>query len=157
MKKLILLLLFPFFIFSQNQININGDKNETRKIMDLLDNYMKAYEYEDFEKISNYFDYPTTFKAPIGNSVLKDKYELIEFYKVARSPVVVGDDYWYSLYKETNSIWINENLCIIDAFYNRYGKKYNLVHEGRALYMFKKTEKGWKIFDVTIVPNSSNN
>ena len=41
----------------------------------------------------------------------------------------------------------------MDAFYNRYGKKYNLVHKGRALYMFRKTENGWKIFDVTIVPN----
>ena len=41
----------------------------------------------------------------------------------------------------------------MDAFYNRYGKKYNLVHEGRALYMFRKTEKCFKIYDVTIDPN----
>ena len=28
------------------------------------------------------------------------KEELIKFYKVARSAEVVGDDYWYSLYKK---------------------------------------------------------
>ena len=52
----------------------------------------------DFENIASYFDYPTTFKAPIGNTILKDKEELIKFYKVARSAEVVGDDYWYSCY-----------------------------------------------------------
>lgn len=153
MKKLIIILLFPFFVFSQNKSYLKVDKNESKRIVDLLENYGKAYEYEDFENLANYFDYPTTFKAPIGNSILENREELIEFYKVARSPVVVGDDYWYSLYKKVNPIWINKDLCILDAFYNRYGKNYNLVHEGRALYMFRKTEKGWKIFDVTIVPN----
>ena len=104
MKKLILTLIFPLFIFSQNKSYVKLDKNESKKIIDLLENYGKAYEYEDFENLANYFDYPTTFKAPIGNSILEDREELIEFYKVARSPVVVGNDYWYSLYKKVNPI-----------------------------------------------------
>ena len=73
MKKLILTLIFPLFIFSQNKSYVKLDKNESKKIIDLLENYGKAYEYEDFENLANYFDYPTTFKAPIGNSILKDR------------------------------------------------------------------------------------
>jgi hypothetical protein len=153
MKNILFLILIPLSVFSQHSTNMKGEKKADAMIIDLLDNYMKAYEYEDFESIASYFDYPTTFKAPIGNTILKDKEELIKFYRVARSAEVVGDDYWYSLYKKIKPIWINKDLCIMDAFYNRYGKKYNLVHEGRALYMFRKTDDGWKIFDVTIVPN----
>jgi hypothetical protein len=59
---------------------MKGGKKADARIIDLLENYGKAYEYEDFESIANYFDYPTTFKAPIGNTVLEDKEELIKFY-----------------------------------------------------------------------------
>ena len=100
MKNILFLILIPLSVFSQHSTNMKGEKKADAMIIDLLDNYMKAYEYEDFESIASYFDYPTTFKAPIGNTILKDKEELIKFYRVARSAEVVGDDYWYSLYKK---------------------------------------------------------
>ena len=144
MKNILLLILFPLLVFSQHSRNMKGEKKADARIIDLLENYGKAYEYEDFESVANYFDYPTTFKSPIGNSILKDKEELIKFYKVARSAEVVGDDYLYSLYKKINPIWINKDLCIMDAFYNRYGKKYNLVHKGRRFICLEKRKMDGK-------------
>tara|TARA_A100001015_G_scaffold132328_1_gene146868 strand:- start:2232 stop:2471 length:240 start_codon:yes stop_codon:yes gene_type:complete len=79
MNKTLFLLLLPLLAFSQHPRNMEARKKADTEMIDLLENYSKAYEYEDFESISNYFDYPTTFKAPIGNSILKDKEELIEF------------------------------------------------------------------------------
>ena len=76
MKNILLLILFPLLVFSQHSRNMKGEKKADARIIDLLENYGKAYEYEDFESVANYFDYPTTFKSPIGNSILKDKEEL---------------------------------------------------------------------------------
>ena len=41
MKKLILTLIFPLFIFSQNKSYVKLDKNESKKIIDLLEKQKK--------------------------------------------------------------------------------------------------------------------
>ena len=76
MKNILFLILIPLSVFSQHSKNMKEEKKADAMIIDLLENYSKAYEYKDFESIANYFDYPTTFKAPIGNTVIKDKEEL---------------------------------------------------------------------------------
>ena len=69
MKNILFLILLPLLVFSQQPRNMKGVKKADARIIDLLENYGKAYEYEDFESIASYFDYPTTFKAPIGNTI----------------------------------------------------------------------------------------
>lgn len=68
MKYILFFILLPILVFSQQSLNMKGEKKADARIIDLLENYGKAYEYEDFESLANYFDYPTTFKSPIGNS-----------------------------------------------------------------------------------------
>ena len=74
-------MIFTFIFLSKSSLEWLWEVSILVHIIDLLENYGKAYEYEDFGSIASYFDYPTTFKAPIGNTVLKDKEELIKFYK----------------------------------------------------------------------------
>ena len=82
MKNILFLILLPSLVFSQQSRNMKGEKKADARIIDLLENYGKAYEYEDFESVANYFDYPTTFKAPIGNTILKEQEVLPSFRKL---------------------------------------------------------------------------
>jgi len=84
MKKLILLLLIPFISFSQAQkkeVNMNQmmkkkmevqmkkkiasnshnmKKINEKKIIERWEEYSKAFEYSDFDKIKTYFTFPVT-------------------------------------------------------------------------------------------------
>ena len=51
MKNIVFLILLPLLVFSQQPRNMKGVKKADARIIDLLENYGKAYEYEDFESI----------------------------------------------------------------------------------------------------------
>ena len=113
MKKLIIILIIiPFISFSQDQSNkrnglenllkqaeklvgnmdldfnkkANLDSNESleNKIVSLWKNYSKAFEYRDYEKIASYFSFPSVFGISSNPTVLNNKNELIDRYKIVR-------------------------------------------------------------------------
>ena len=89
MKKILLLtLLFPLITFSQNEVMKNKmqykqsmmkkksslkpkqDKKKIEaKIIDKWEEYSKAFEYYDFDKIKTYFTYPVTLSV-FGNPTI---------------------------------------------------------------------------------------
>ena len=172
MKKLLFIaFLFPVFIFSQNpmikkemnpimkkKMEIKKKKNldlksfEKRKkveksIVNLWEEYSRAFEYSDFEKIRTYFTYPVTFSILGDPVIVKNEKDLIKLYNQIRSNVQVG--YKYSKLEKSRIIWISKDVCMLDATYSRFNKNYDKIFTGRGIYMYKRVENSWKMFSMS--------
>ena len=171
MKKLILLLFIPIFSFSQiqkNEMNMNQmmkkkmelqmkkkrssnffkmKKVTEKKIIERWEEYSKAFEYSDFDKIKTYFTFPVTLSLFDNPIVINDEDELIKFYKQIRANV--QDGYKYSKLKKSRVIWISKNICALDATYSRFNDNYENIFTGRGIYMHKKVGNSWQMFSIS--------
>ena len=174
MKKILFLaFLFPVFIFSQHpmikkemnpivkkKMEIKKKKNldlksfEKRKkvestIINLWEEYSRAFEYSDFKKIKTYFTYPVTLSLLGDPIIVKNEKDLIKFYKQIRTNVQAG--YKYSKLEKSRIIWISKGICMLDATYSRFNKNYDKIFTGRGIYMYKRVDKSWKMFSMSSV------
>ena len=172
MKKLLFIaFLFPVFIISQNpmdknemnpimkkKMEIKKKKNldlksfEKRKkvensIINLWEEYSRAFEYSDFEKIKTYFTYPVTFSILGDPVIIKNEKDLIKLYNQIRSNVQAG--YKYSKLEKSRIIWISKDVCMLDATYSRFDQNYDKIFTGRGIYMYKRLENSWKMFSMS--------
>ena len=160
MKKLILLLFIPFISFSQAQkkeMNMNQmmkkkmevqmkkkitsnshkmKKITEKKIIERWEEYSKAFEYSDFDKIKTYFTFPVTISLFDNPIVIDDEDQLIKFYKQIRENV--QDGYKYSKLKKSRVIWISKNICVLDATYSRFNDNYENIFTGRGIICIRK-------------------
>jgi len=155
MKKiLIIILLAPIFAFSQprNQMNNEGMKKAffEKQLIDDWEEYSKAFEYADYNKIASYFTYPLTFSLLENPIIIESKKDLIIFYKNMRTNVQEG--YKYSLLDRSKIIWLSKDVYMIDATYSRYNENYKRIYQGRGVYMYKKIDDKWKMFSVSSLP-----
>ena len=150
MKKILLLfLLAPLLAFSQSAKKKNKFNAEV-VLNDKWQEYSKAFEYSDYEKVSSFFTYPATMNFIEKPMIVNNKEELIKAYKEIRSNV--QDGYLYSLMDKSKVIWISKSLVMIDATYSRYNSNYERIFKGRGVYMYKKVDNEWKIFSISAVP-----
>jgi len=171
MKKLILLLFIPLVSFSQMQkkeMNMNQmmkkkmqlqmkkkrgsdslkmKKETEKKIIERWEEYSKAFEYSDFDKIKTYFTFPVTLSLFDNPIIINDEDELIKFYKQIRANV--QDGYKYSKLKKSRVIWISKNICALDATYSRFNDNYENIFTGRGIYMHKKVGNSWQMFSIS--------
>ena len=172
MKKILFLaLLVPVFIFSQNstfkkemnpimkkKMEINKKKNLDLKsfnkrkkvektIINLWEEYSRAFEYSDFKKIKTYFTFPVTFSILGDPIIVKNENDLIKLYNQIRSNV--QDGYKYSKLEKSRIIWISKEICIVDATYSRFNENYERIFTGRGIYMYKRVDKSWKMFSMS--------
>ena len=150
MKKILLLfLLAPLLAFSQSAKKKNKFNAEV-VLNDKWQEYSKAFEYSDYEKVSSFFTYPATMNFIEKPMIVNNKEELIKAYKEIRSNV--QDGYLYSLMDKSKVIWISKSLVMIDATYSRYNSNYERIFKGRGVYLYKKVDNEWKIFSISAVP-----
>ena len=172
MKKILFLaLLIPVFIFSQNSTvkkemnpimkkkmeikkkknldlkSYNKRKKVERTIINLWEEYSRAFEYSDFKKIKTYFTYPVTFSILGDPVIVKNQNDLIKLYNQIRSNVQVG--YKYSKLEKSRIIWISKDVCMLDATYSRFNQNYDKIFTGRGIYMYKRVENSWKMFSMS--------
>ena len=172
MKKILFLaLLFPVFIFSQNPTisqemnpilmkkmeikkkknlhlkSFNERKKVEKTIVNLWEEYSRAFEYFDFKKIKTYFTYPVTFSILGDPVIVKNENDLIKLYNQIRSNVQVG--YKYSKLEKSRIIWISKDVCMLDATYSRFNQNYDKIFTGRGIYMYKRVENSWKMFSMS--------
>ena len=100
-------------------------KISEKKIIERWEEYSKAFEYSDFDKIKTYFTFPVTLSLFDNPIVINDEDELIKFYKQIRKNV--QDGYKYSKLKKSRVIWISKNICVLDATYSRYNDNYENI------------------------------
>ena len=150
MKKILLLfILAPLLTFSQSTKK-KGKFTAEVVLTDKWQEYSKAFEYSDYEKVSSFFTYPATMNLIEKPMIVNNKEELIKAYKEIRSNVQGG--YLYSLMDKSKVIWISKSLVMIDATYSRYNSNYERIFKGRGVYMYKKVDNEWKIFSISAVP-----
>ena len=160
MKKiLILTVLLPLFAFSQPGKQINNEKMKKaafeKRIIDKWQEYSKAFEYADYDKIVSYFTYPVTFSILDNPRIINNQEDLINVYKLMRSNV--QDGYKYSILDKSRIIWLSKDIFMIDATYSRYNNDYKRIYQGRGMYMYKKVEEAWKMFSISSLPMVKNN
>ena len=150
MKKILLLfILAPLLTFSQSTKK-KGKFTAEVVLTDKWQEYSKAFEYSDYEKVSSFFTYPATMNLIEKPMIVNNKEELIKAYKEIRSSVQGG--YLYSLMDKSKVIWVSKSLVMIDATYSRYNSNYERIFKGRGIYMYKKVDNQWKIFSISAVP-----
>ena len=172
MKKILFLaLLVPVLIFSQNSTfkkemnpimkkkmeikkkknldlkSFNKRKKVEKTIINLWEEYSRAFEYSDFKKIKTYFTYPVTFSILGEPVIVNNENDLIKLYNQIRSNVQVG--YKYSKLEKSRIIWISKDVCILDATYSRFNQNYAKIFTGRGIYMYKRVENSWKMFSMS--------
>ena len=174
MKKILLItLLFPLITFSQNEVMqkkmeykqsmmkkkspLNpkqAKKKIEAKIIDKWEEYSKAFEYSDFEKIKTYFTYPVTLSVFGNPTILNNEKDLVKFYKQIRNQV--QDGYKYSMLEKSRVIWISKEICMLDATYSRFNDNYKRIYTGRGIYMYKQIDKSWKMFSMSSIEMKKN-
>ena len=116
-------------------------------IVNLWIKYSKAFEYKDYEMLSNYFSFPVVFDALNEPEKIINKMQLIEKYKIIRE-VNIQEDYKYSILNKYNFIQLSDDFVILDAHYSRYNSKYKKIFFGRGLYSYKRVNTKWKLFEI---------
>ena len=174
MKKILLItLLFPLITFSQNEVmqkNVEYKQSMMKKksslkpnqvkkkieakIIDKWEEYSKAFEYSDFEKIKTYFTYPVTLSVFGNPTIINNEKDLVKFYKQIRNQV--QDGYKYSMLEKSRVIWISKEICMLDATYSRFNDNYKRIYTGRGIYMYKRIDKSWKIFSMSSIEMKKN-
>ena len=174
MKKILLItLLFPLITFSQNEVMqkkmeykqsmmkkkspLNpkqAKKKIEAKIIDKWEEYSKAFEYSDFEKIKTYFTYPVTLSVFGNPTIINNENDLVKFYKQIRNQV--QDGYKYSMLEKSRVIWISKEICMLDATYSRFNDNYKRIYTGRGIYMYKRIDKSWKMFSMSSIEMKKN-
>ena len=174
MKKiLIITLLFPLITFSQNEVmqkkveykqSMMKKKSSLKpnqvkkkieaKIIDKWEEYSKAFEYSDFEKIKTYFTYPVTLSVFGNPTIINNEKDLVKFYKQIRNQV--QDGYKYSMLEKSRVIWISKEICMLDATYSRFNDNYKRIYTGRGIYMYKRIDKSWKMFSMSSIEMKKN-
>lgn len=171
MKNLILLLFIPMISLSQIQKKDMNKNSMTKKKMEMQmkkkfesksfrmkkkiekeiiekwEEYSKAFEYSDFDKIKSYFTFPITISLFNDPFIIKDENGLIKFYKQIRANI--QDGYKYSKLEKSRIIWIAKDICALDATYSRFNESYEKIFTGRGIYMYKKVNNAWKMFSMS--------
>ena len=124
------------------------------KIIDKWEEYSKAFEYSDFEKIKTYFTYPVTLSVFGNPTIINNEKDLVKFYKQIRNQV--QDGYKYSMLEKSRVIWISKEICMLDATYSRFNDNYKRIYTGRGIYMYKRIDKSWKIFSMSSIEMKKN-
>ena len=174
MKKILLIiLLFPLITLSQNEVmqkkieykqSMMKKKSSLKpnqvkkkieaKIIDKWEEYSKAFEYSDFEKIKTYFTYPVTLSVFGNPTIINNEKDLVKFYKQIRNQV--QDGYKYSMLEKSRVIWISKEICMLDATYSRFNDNYKRIYTGRGIYMYKRIDKSWKMFSMSSIEMKKN-
>jgi len=158
-KTLILTLLLPLFAFSQpsafKKEKVMKKAFYEKQIIENWEEYSKAFEYADYEKIASYFTFPLTFSLLENPQIISNKKDLIAFYKQARANV--QDGYKYSMLDKSRIVWLSKDAYMFDATYSRYNNEYKRIFQGRGIYMYKKINNTWKMFSISSLPIPKKN
>jgi len=102
--------------------------------------YFRAFEFKDYNKITEYFHYPVLLR---GKSI-SDKKVLIETYIEIREKQM-QPGYKYSFVDEIKFIKISNDLVIAEFYYSRYNAQYEKIFSGSSLGTYKKLGGMWKM------------
>ena len=135
-----------FLVLISSQVFSQDIKSLENRIVKQWMEYSKAFEYKDYERISNHFTYPAIFNNAIP-VIVNDKKMMARAYKSVRENLQKG--YKYSLLEDWKLLNISKSHIILDAYYSRFNANYEPILSGRGLYTYKKIKDTWLMSEVT--------
>ena len=135
-----------FLVLISSQVFSQDIKSLENRIVKQWMEYSKAFEYKDYESISNHFTYPAIFNNAIP-VIVNDKKMMARAYKSVRENLQKG--YKYSLLEDWKLLNISKSHIILDAYYSRFNANYEPILSGRGLYTYKKIKDKWLMSEVT--------
>ena len=121
---------------------------ERQNIVDVLENYNKAFGKADYSDILNYFDYPASFNLQDKTIRASGKFKLKLIYKKIRGNL--PDYYSYSKWDKIDIQLIDDSIAIVNANFSRYKDDDTVYDLGSAQYHMRLIDNEWKIF--TLIP-----
>ncbi|MBI72284.1 MAG: hypothetical protein CMG61_02335 [Candidatus Marinimicrobia bacterium] len=131
-----------FFIFISLAL-----ANEKQNIIDVLDQYNKAFGKADYSNIAKCFDYPAYFNLQDKTIGASGKFKLKLIYRKIRGDL--PDYYSYSKWDKIDIELIDESIAIVNASYYRYKDDNTVFDSGKMQYHMRLIGKEWKIFSLT--------
>ena len=108
--------------------------------------YSKAFELKDYNKISEFFNYPVLLDGKSHSN----KIALMKQYKQSREKRI-QPGYKYSLSNDIKFIKVSNEIVIAEFYYSRYNSKYEKLFSGASLGTYKKIDSKWKIIEYTSI------
>ena len=108
--------------------------------------YSKAFELKDYNKISEFFNYPVLLDGKSHSN----KIALMKKYKQSREKRI-QPGYKYSLSNDIKFIKVSNEIVIAEFYYSRYNSKYEKLFSGASLGTYKKIDSKWKIIEYTSI------
>ena len=102
--------------------------------------YSRAFEFKDYNKITEYFHYPVLYMG----EYYADKNKLIEAYVEVREKQI-QPGYKYSMVDEIKFIKISNDLVSAEFYYSRFNANYEKIFSGSSLGTYKKLDGEWKM------------
>ena len=135
-----LLLCFIFLGLARNSFAQETEEQIKKLISHEWLTYSKAFELKDYNKISEFFNYPVLFD---GKSY-SNKITLMKQYKQSRERKI-QPGYKYSLSNDIKFIKVSNELVIAEFYYSRYNSKYEKLFSGSSLFTYINLDGKWKI------------
>jgi hypothetical protein len=135
------LLLFFIFLGLANSSFAQETEEQIKKLIshEWL-TLSKAFELKDYNKISEFFNYPALFNGKSHSN----KITLMKQYKEGREKRI-QPGYKYSLCDDIKFIKVSNELVIAEFHYSRYNSKYEKLYSGAQLGTYKNIDGKWKI------------
>ena len=135
-------IIFFIYIFYSSAL-----ATERQDIVNVLENYNKAFGKADYSDIVNYFDYPVSFNLQHKTIGASGKFKLKLIYKKIRGDL--PDYYSYSKWDKIDIQLLDDHIAIINANFSRYKDDDTLYESGTAQYHMRLVNNIWKIFTLT--------
>ena len=121
--------------------------SEKQDIIEVLEEYNKAFGEKKYSEIINFFDYPASFNLTDKTITASNRFKLKLIYKK-----IIGslpDYYSYSKWDDVDIKLIDNNIAIVNAHFSRYKKDHTIFYSGSAQYLLRLENDKWKIFSLT--------
>jgi len=116
-------------------------------IIDVLEEYNKAFGKGNYSEIISFFDYPTSFNLKDKTIIASNRFKLRLIYKKLRGDL--PNHYSYSKWEKMSIQLIDDKIAIVNADFSRYNNSNTIFYSGSAQYCLRFKNDEWKIFSLT--------
>ena len=120
---------------------------EKENIIEVLDNYSKAFGDADYSKIVSFFDSQVSFNLQNKTIKASSRFKLKLIYKKMRSEL--PDYYSYSKFDKIDIQVIDSSIALVNADLSRYRSDGSIFFSSSMQYYLRLKDNEWKIFSLT--------
>ena len=125
--------------------------NEKSEILDLLNQYNRAFADANYSEIVDFFNSPVSFNLQDKTIIASNKLKLRLIFKKLRGGL--PKHYSYSKWGNIEINLVDTNIAIAYANFSRFDLDDNVIFTGSAIYHLRLKDGEWRIFSLTPYSN----